>query len=472
MKTLKKLLNHRYYLHVLFDFLLLLITFQIAYFIHYGTQKTVFILDIQYVKLFVIMLPSWILAFHITKVAHLPRTSNYSRLFFEFSQFLLLSITFLIITPFVLKFENINSQFLILFSGLSLFMIFGIRFIEYNFLKVRRIYDFNNTNILLIADDSAVSFIENLIANKQKGYRVVTLISDSEVIKHKFSHLIKVFPMTTLQSIQNMVEFDIIDEVIYFRRSLEPTTVKHLLKTCEEIGIVLRIKSDIVTRLITNAKHSKIADISFLTFVVKATDSISMVWKSFFDVFLSFFLIITLCPVFIIIALNIKLSSPGPIFFKQLRVGYRNRQFYLYKFRTMVVNAEQLRKDLETENEMDGPVFKIKNDPRITTIGKILRKTGLDELPQLLNVLKGEMSLIGPRPPLQAEIRQYERWQLRRLSVKPGITCSWQIIPDRNNVKFDKWMKLDLAYIDNWSLRLDFVLLLKTIKTVLFGTGA
>ena len=121
---------------------------------------------------------------------------------------------------------------------------------------------------------------------------------------------------------------------------------------------------------------------------------------------------------------------------------------------------------------MDGPVFKIKGDPRITSIVKILRKTGLDELPQLFNVLKGEMSLIGPRPPLQSETRKYERWQLRRLSVKPGITCSWQIIPDRNNIKFENWMKLDLAYIDNWSPRLDFMLLLKTVRTVIFGTGS
>jgi lipopolysaccharide/colanic/teichoic acid biosynthesis glycosyltransferase len=174
----------------------------------------------------------------------------------------------------------------------------------------------------------------------------------------------------------------------------------------------------------------------------------------------------------LIIALLIKLNSKGPVIFKQARVGLRGRQFYIYKFRTMVVNAEALRKKLEAQNEMDGPVFKIKNDPRITPIGRILRKTGMDELPQLFNVLFGEMSLIGPRPPLKSETNQYKSWQLRRLSVKPGITCSWQIIPDRNNVEFENWMKLDLAYIDNWSTKLDIMLLFKTIKTVLFGTGA
>jgi lipopolysaccharide/colanic/teichoic acid biosynthesis glycosyltransferase len=137
----------------------------------------------------------------------------------------------------------------------------------------------------------------------------------------------------------------------------------------------------------------------------------------------------------------------------------------------MVANADDLRKDLEEQNEADGPAFKIKDDPRITKIGGILRKTGFDELPQLFNILKGEMSLIGPRPPLPEETVQYQRWQLRRLSVKPGLSCFWQIKPDRNNIKFEKWMEMDLAYIDNWSLRLDFVILLKTLKTIFQRTG-
>jgi lipopolysaccharide/colanic/teichoic acid biosynthesis glycosyltransferase len=159
------------------------------------------------------------------------------------------------------------------------------------------------------------------------------------------------------------------------------------------------------------------------------------------------------------------------VIYKQARVGLRGRQFDLYKFRTMVEGADKIKTELESKNEMDGPVFKIKDDPRITSIGKVLRRTGLDELPQLINVLKGEMSLIGPRPPLKTETEQYKRWQLRRLSVKPGLSCFWQIIPDRNNVKFEKWMEMDLAYIDNWSPRLDFIILLKTIKTVFQRTG-
>ena len=189
------------------------------------------------------------------------------------------------------------------------------------------------------------------------------------------------------------------------------------------------------------------------------------------DIFGAVIGIVLFLPFFLIVGILIKLTSTGPIIYTQTRVGLRGRLFELYKFRTMVINADEIRRNLKDLNEADGPAFKIKDDPRITYIGHFLRKTGLDELPQLFNILKGEMSLIGPRPPLQEETLQYKRWQLRRLSVKPGLSCFWQIKPDRNSIKFEKWMELDLAYIDNWSLRLDFVILLKTIRTILQRTG-
>jgi lipopolysaccharide/colanic/teichoic acid biosynthesis glycosyltransferase len=173
-----------------------------------------------------------------------------------------------------------------------------------------------------------------------------------------------------------------------------------------------------------------------------------------------------------LIAFLIKLTSRGPVLFKQERVGIRGRKFYIYKFRTMVSNAEDLKIELLEKNESDGPAFKIKNDPRITRFGKFLRKTNLDELPQLLNVLKGEMSLVGPRPPLPSEVTKYERWYLKRLAVKPGITCTWQVMPDRNKIIFDKWMKLDVQYIDRWSIKEDIKILFRTFKTIIYGTGS
>jgi lipopolysaccharide/colanic/teichoic acid biosynthesis glycosyltransferase len=172
----------------------------------------------------------------------------------------------------------------------------------------------------------------------------------------------------------------------------------------------------------------------------------------------------------LLIALLIKLTSKGPVLFTQRRSGLNGRQFSLYKFRTMVNNAEELKSQLAQDNEMDGPVFKMKKDPRVTRLGSFLRKSSLDELPQLFNILKGEMSLVGPRPPLPEEVERYQLWQRRRLSMKPGLTCIWQV-SGRNDISFDNWMKMDLDYIDNWSLLFDLKLISITVKEMLLGKG-
>jgi exopolysaccharide biosynthesis polyprenyl glycosylphosphotransferase len=189
----------------------------------------------------------------------------------------------------------------------------------------------------------------------------------------------------------------------------------------------------------------------------------------FLDFTISILVLLIISPVLLVIAILIK-SDGGPVFFSQKRVGLNGRQFYCYKFRTMVENAESLQSSLITQNEQTGPVFKIRNDPRVTKIGRFLRKTSLDEIPQFFNVLKGEMSVVGPRPPLPAEVTQYQRWQNRRLSMKPGITCIWQV-SGRNSIPFEQWMKMDMQYIDAWSLKLDVVILFRTIKTILTGDG-
>jgi exopolysaccharide biosynthesis polyprenyl glycosylphosphotransferase len=193
--------------------------------------------------------------------------------------------------------------------------------------------------------------------------------------------------------------------------------------------------------------------------------------KRLMDFAISLVALIVLSPLFLMVALLIKLTSAGPVLFSQERVGMNKRRFKMYKFRSMVVDAEARKGELQAQNEMTGPVFKIKKDPRITKIGAIIRKVSIDELPQLFNVLKGEMSLVGPRPPLWSEVDLYDWTDRRRLSIKPGITCLWQV-SGRNNLTFEEWMKLDQEYIDNWSVWLDVKILLRTIPVVLFGYGA
>ncbi len=193
--------------------------------------------------------------------------------------------------------------------------------------------------------------------------------------------------------------------------------------------------------------------------------------KTGMEMFMASVALLILSPFLAVVALMIKTTSRGPVIFKQLRVGIRGRKFYIYKFRTMVCNAEKLKAALMEFNESDGPAFKIKNDPRITKIGRFLRKTGLDEIPQLINVIRGEMSLIGPRPMLPNEVTAQEEWHLKRMSVKPGISCSWQVQPFRNSVTFEQWMRLDRDYVENWSILTDIKLIFRTIKSMFAARG-
>ena len=194
--------------------------------------------------------------------------------------------------------------------------------------------------------------------------------------------------------------------------------------------------------------------------------------KRCFDVVMSLLALILLSPLFLVLAVIIFVDDPhGSPIFSQIRVGKDGRLFRFYKFRSMIVNAEDMLEQLQDQNEMEGPAFKIKDDPRITRIGKFIRRTSLDELPQLVNVLKGELSLVGPRPPLPREVEQYTPRQMKRLTVKPGLTCYWQIQPHRNSLSFDQWLALDLQYINERSTLVDLKILFATVKVVFHGDG-
>ncbi len=204
---------------------------------------------------------------------------------------------------------------------------------------------------------------------------------------------------------------------------------------------------------------------------IKEPSKKDLIYKQIFDFILSFFVLIIISPLFLMLGVLVKVTSNGPVIFKQKRIGYKGKEFIIYKFRTMTENAEDLKKSLFHLNESDGPVFKIENDPRITKIGRILRKTGLDELPQFFNVLKGDMSIVGPRPALKHELKCYKKSYKVRLFVKPGITCIWQIQKNRNDISFQDWMKMDAEYVKNWSLKQDIIIIFKTFKVVLKMEG-
>ena len=249
--------------------------------------------------------------------------------------------------------------------------------------------------------------------------------------------------------------------------------VEDVIKACELEGVEVWLVADFFATQISRTSFDELLGRPLLIFRTTPEASWQGVIKQLMDFFGALLLLISLSWLFALLALLIKITSPGPVFFKQQRSGLNGAPFTLYKFRTMVTNAEQSKHELEAMNEMRGPVFKVTGDPRVTRIGKWLRYYSLDELPQLFNILRGEMSLVGPRPLPVDEVKRFnDLAHRRRLSVKPGLTCLWQI-SGRNQIKdFKDWVRLDLEYIDNWSLRLDLEILLRTIPVVLRGTGA
>ena len=332
----------------------------------------------------------------------------------------------------------------------------------------------NLRNMLIVGtNDKAVQFARKIEQRPWLGYRILAFVDQDWPGLHKFNQQ-GYSVACNFDGLRTFLRSNVVDEVVITlpMRSLH-SYASEIAELCEEQGILLRVVSNIF-----GLKHarSKAEDFEGDAYITHSNGTIIAGWPAIFKRVLDFTasaaLLIFLTPLLLITALLIKLTSQGPVFFLQERLGLNKRRFYIYKFRTMVTNAESRMKEIEHLNELSGPVFKIKNDPRVTAIGKFFRKTSIDELPQLLNVLKGDMSLVGPRP---MAVRDYEGfnedWQRRRFSVRPGITCLWQVL-GRNSVPFEKWMELDLQYIDRWSLWLDFQILVRTIPAVLKGSGA
>jgi len=419
------------------------------------------------ILLHVLLLFIWFTLSKVLRVSELYRSRPISILLFNCILLSVIGSALLVLFIFVLKQRFSDIRLLVYFAGLSLLLTFTFKVILFSIFKNARKKGYNFSTVVIIGDKSAVPLINKFIAHDEWGYRIGAVLGTD--LKKYFDSKLRILSEDT--DIDKLLEEEAIDEVIYCYEMPDMKKVQSLLLSCNEVGVVFRMHSPIFNMLSNKTHMHYFGTTPLLTISNTPLDYLTLKAKRLIDFIAALSAIVILSPVFVFVALFIVFSSKGPVFFKQIRVGLRGRQFWLYKFRTMVVNAEELKAKLEEHNEMDGPVFKMTLDPRITGVGRILRKTGLDELPQFFNVLLGNMSLVGPRPPVPNEVKEYERWQLRRLSMKPGITCTWQISESRNDISFEEWMRMDMEYIDNWSLRLDFVIILKTIRTVLRADG-
>jgi len=330
-----------------------------------------------------------------------------------------------------------------------------------------------NTRFLLIIGTNAraMEFVRRVTTSPELGYKIVGFVDDEWEGIRSFNEAGNV-RCCDFAGLAEFLRHNVVDEAAiylplrsYYRHSAE-------LAALSEHGTAVRFDSQIF-----NLGPSRLSaddldgNSEVMVFAGKGAG-----WPAFvkrgFDLVLSVILLALLAPVFLVVAILIRWTSPGPAFFGQTRVGLNKRQFRMYKFRTMIADAEQIQDQLLNLNEMSGPVFKIKDDPRVTPLGRVLRKTSIDELPQLFNVLKGDMSLVGPRAMSLRDYQLFDQdWQRRRFSVKPGITCLWQV-NGRNSIPFEEWMELDMQYIDKWSLWLDLKILAQTLPAVLRGTGA
>lgn len=423
----------------------------------------------EYLALLLMLLPIWFFGLSRTALLRIYQVNHYALLFKQSIMFTIIGVGILFALTNLFYLSNISREVIIVFGALNQTTLFASYIIANQYYMHRRKKGHNLTNIIIIAGEENERFINNIIKHKEWGYRIVMIISDSQHISDTYNSLIEVRKESF--RIPDIIKSEIVDEVFYCKGKFNEDEVQNIVHACEEVGVAFRLYSQLLSYSSSKPELNHFDGVPFITYKNTPSNQYALSWKYMLDFIISCAVIILWMPLLAIIAILIKLTSNGPIIFKQKRVGLHGREFYIYKFRTMMEDAEKMQMKIMDQNEMSGPVFKIKNDPRITKIGKYLRKTSLDELPQFFNVLKGDMSLVGPRPPIMSEVKQYKPWQLRRLSMRPGITCIWQTMPKRNSISFEDWMKMDLQYIDNWSLEKDLLLTVKTIRTVFLGSG-
>lgn len=426
---------------------------------------------VNYWVILLFLVPIWCAMLYLNGMYHSMRTKTILQAVWIVIKSALLTILIFGSVTFLLKLEFVSRIFFVFFLSIGTMALIAEKTVMFSVMRALLKQGYNLRRLLIVGTGKrAAQFTNKIISHPEWGFKIVGAV-DYENIRVDESAL-GARMLGTLENLPSILHRMAVNEVIFIVPRSKLNVIEDSIGVCETEGVRATVAVDLFDLKIAKFIQTELDGIPLVTFETTVAGEWQLLLKRTADIMISGLGLVLLSPVFLITAISIKLTSKGPVFFRQQkRAGLNGRKFVLYKFRSMREGAHLKRSELEGLNEMSGPVFKIKNDPRITPLGRFLRRFSIDELPQLFNVFIGQMSLVGPRALPVYEVAKFEPWQRRRLSMRPGITCLWQI-SGRNKIDFEEWMRLDIEYIDNWSLWLDFKVFIKTIPAVLFGRGA
>jgi exopolysaccharide biosynthesis polyprenyl glycosylphosphotransferase len=422
----------------------------------------------EYLPVLALVSLLWILFLNMFGVYGSMREKGFGQVFWMVYEASMAAILTFSAVAFLSGMDFLSRTFVLILFGSATVLLTAEKWLVLLSLRSVRRQGFNYRVLLVVGSGTrAARFARTVESHPEWGMKILGFIDEQEMQGMAVG---KGRVIGSFDDLSRVLDENVVDEVLFIMPRKWLARLEEYVKICENIGVKATIAVDFFDTAIAKPVLKNMEGWPMLTFDSTPNDFLLLNFKRLFDFASSAVGLLLLSPLFLVIALIIKTTSPGPVFFRQTRCGVNGRTFKILKFRTMGVDAEKKLAGLQKLNELRGPAFKIQNDPRVTPIGRFLRKTSLDELPQLLNVLMGDMALVGPRPPIPSEVERYERWQRRRLSMRPGITCIHEVVA-RNDKDFHNWMKLDLEYIDNWCLNLDLKILLKTVLAVVRGTG-
>jgi exopolysaccharide biosynthesis polyprenyl glycosylphosphotransferase len=423
----------------------------------------------MYAPLLAVVVPLWMVLLLLWRLARPGENLSLRREVMRELQVVGLGVLVLAAGSYLIRADFVSRPFLVLFGLTNALVLSVARIVERRTALGRRLMEAPERVVVLVGTGpEAVALGHAIHSNAKWGLRLRGLVAVDAVAEQAIDEI----PILgTVATLDQLLTSEVIDEVVLVVPINQLGELEGVLLTCQELGVRVRVALRPFPHLQPHIEVDALDGASLLTFATMPIAPLSLFLKRALDVAVASAGLFVTAPLLALVALAIKLSSRGPVLYRQERSGLRGRRFQLLKFRTMIDGADTMCEQVAHLNVMDGPVFKAPDDPRITRVGRILRRWSLDELPQLINVLRGHMSLVGPRPPIPAEVDQYQLWQRRRLAMKPGMTCLWQI-SGRSEIDFATWMELDLAYLDHWSLWLDVKILLLTVPAVLSGRGA